>query len=54
MLFDVSNRSFRDVGDLGDFGKGMSATLDQAQDATPFFRGPLMSLHDVLHQLRRN
>ena len=48
-LFEVSKRTFRDVGDLSNFGKGMSAPLKQPQGSAPSLRGPLMGLHDILN-----
>jgi hypothetical protein len=53
-LFEISNCSFGNVGDLRDFRAGMSATLDQPQDSASSPRSPFKSLHDVIDQLRKN
>jgi hypothetical protein len=53
-LFEISNGSFRNVGDVGNFREGMSATLDQPQDSTSTFRSPLECLHDLIDHLRKN
>jgi hypothetical protein len=44
----------RNVGDIGDFWKGMSATLEQAQGSASAFGSPLESLHNLIDQLQRN
>jgi len=53
-LFEISKCSFRNVGDLADFGEGMSPTMDQPQGPASSLRGPLKSLHDMFDQLPKN
>ena len=53
-LLEISKGSFRNVGDVGNFREGMSATLDQPQGSASSLRSPLMSLHDIDNQPRKN